>query len=597
MNDVHPQKLVLFSLVFFLLVLILFLYCATLNFDLLFSYSFLSFNFYYSLIVYWYGMYGYYVLIGGVVSSIGYVLYSIKNQVKITRRVLFILPLSCIIGALSGFFFGGHFVDYGLVGEMGATLLRFYCGFYEKTVFYILLVLFMAIVLPVIVWSALWRTIIFIIKKSHIIQILQLLWYNFLYWVCFIFRIKNKKQYIDSLISQTVESHFKRVTNNYMIFDPVVHDESGDQPVKSYLEQYLDAHPGSLDLSTQIFGKLSEDEIYYMTEALAHFEIHGIVEKTCHGPYLNTIIFTPERHITINSIFNIQNDLGRILGRSDLRIVYPINQYPHSIAIEYSHYNVDSKIVFLPYFVTLEYAGLPPLSILLGLDAQGNPFFCNMKDMPHLLLAGTTGSGKSSILNSIIFNFIWKYTPSQVNLFLIDPKKSEFFTYQRFSMVVDIAYSIEEIIIMLQKIVKIMEERYAFLNKHHYKNIDEAIKDNHLFSYLIIIIDEYADIVLQSKVAEQLCLRLLQMARAAGIHLIIATQRPSSDILTGTLKSNLPTRIACRVINAVNSKIILDIAGAEKLLGKGDMIIYYNGKYNRVHGFYIDMTFILNLLN
>lgn len=140
-----------------------------------------------------------------------------------------------------------------------------------------------------------------------------------------------------------------------------------------------------------------------------------------------------------------------------------------------------------------------------------------------------------------------------------------------------------------------MDERYSFFHQRGYKNIDEAIADKIAIKYIVVVIDEYADIVLQSKAFEMHCLRLLQMARAAGIYIIVSTQRPSVDIITGTLKSNLPTRIACRVVNQINSKIILDDVGAEKLLGKGDMIFLFQGRYSRIHSFYIDAEFITKL--
>lgn len=596
MNSLHPHMHFLFSLLFFLIILALFLYFGTVNFDYIFCYSFFNINFYYSLLVYWYGTSGYYALICGVCVSIMYVFYAIFAKEAISKKVLFILPLSPLSGSLLSSFYCHDFVSFGFVGQAGEAVLRYYCNDYAYFYMIILEVLYVFLSVP-LSWSCkIYSGMLFIIKKIRIIDAVKYMWNNFLLWIYFIFRINSKKMYIDDLIKLSLEKDFELIIEKYPFFKYENMQTEKDSVSISYLKRYLNTH------SPQLQGEMipacddmSVDEIHYFIDALNHFDIVGIVEKTFCGPYLNTVIFTPDVAVKIQSIFAMQNDFGRVIGRPEIRFVYPVKNFPHSIAIEYPHYRITNQY-FLPYFVSDAYAELPALMILLGLDSHGSPFYFDLKQAPHVLLAGTTGSGKSSILHSIIFNFLWKYTSQEVVLFLIDPKKSEFFLFSSFPMVLEIAYTIEEIISVLKKIIDMMEDRYAFFQKNAYKNIDESIQSYNKLPYVVVIIDEYADIVLQSKLAEQYCLRLLQMARAAGIFLIIATQRPSSDIVTGTLKSNLPARICCRVINQVNSRIVLDIDGAEKLLGKGDMIFLFQGTYTRLHGFYIDSGFIASLL-
>jgi S-DNA-T family DNA segregation ATPase FtsK/SpoIIIE len=315
------------------------------------------------------------------------------------------------------------------------------------------------------------------------------------------------------------------------------------------------------------------------------------------GPLVNMIIFTPDKNVKLLKINQVLPDIVRIVGKTDMRLIYPVANYPHSIALEYCHNNI-SILNFLDYAYDEFFLSSNPLNIILGVNTIGIPFYIDIAKAPHILLAGTTGSGKSNILNLFIVGLIWKNTVNQVQLILLDPKKSEFFLFQSIPhLLFPIAQNIIEIENAINNAVLIMEERYELLNKFQCKNIYEYNLKYSQLTFIVIIIDEYADIIIQSKNIELKIIRLLQMSRAAGIHVIVATQRPSADIISSIVKSNLPLRICCKVVNSINSRIVLDMDGAEKLLGNSDMLLFCNNQYDRVHGLFIDSATIELIVN
>jgi S-DNA-T family DNA segregation ATPase FtsK/SpoIIIE len=220
-----------------------------------------------------------------------------------------------------------------------------------------------------------------------------------------------------------------------------------------------------------------------------------------------------------------------------------------------------------------------PLTIVLGKDIVGKPFITDLKKLPHLLIAGTTGSGKSVGINAMILSLLYKNSPDQLRLLMIDPKMLEFSIYNDIPhLLTPVITKAKQAIVALNNMVYEMERRYSLMSENRTKNIEsynEKVKKEggeHL-PYIVVIIDELADLMMTSgKDVEYSIARLAQMARASGIHLVVATQRPSVDVVTGLIKANLPSRISYRVGQKVDSKIILDQQGAESLLGKGDML-------------------------
>jgi len=240
---------------------------------------------------------------------------------------------------------------------------------------------------------------------------------------------------------------------------------------------------------------------------------------------------------------------------------------------------------------------------LFSIDTKGNPYVLDITKAPHILISGTTGSGKSSIIHSCIISILWKYSPENISLVLIDPKYVEYAYYEKIPhLALPIARSIDEIENSLNYCLDKMRERYKILSEKKVKNIKEFFEkypeENISMPYLVIFIDEYADIIMQKKSLEDSIIRLAQMSRAAGIHIILSTQRPSVNIVTGILKANFPTRIACKVSSSIDSRVILGIDGAERLLGGGDMLIFNNsGLIERFHGIYIDLETMEKVIN
>lgn len=343
--------------------------------------------------------------------------------------------------------------------------------------------------------------------------------------------------------------------------------------------------------------EISENEKKLFFDILDFFAIKGTYVTSFVGPSINTIIFIPDLTTKLQKIHNSIDDIARAFGHPDMRILYPVEGFSYSIGFEYPHHQKEI-IYFQEYAYDKYFIGNNPIEILCGLKTNGLPYYIEINKAPHILIAGTTGSGKSCILNLFIISLIWKNSFESVRLILIDPKKTEFFMYHTLPhLLFPVAYEIAVIEEYIIKINKIMEERYDLFKTKEVKNLEEYNKKYQSIPFIIIIIDEYADIIIQSKTIEIKILKLLQMSRAAGIHIIIATQRPSADIINSTLKSNLPLRIACKVSSSIDSRIILDIEGAQKLLGNGDMIILDNAKYHRVHGLFINNELIETIIN
>jgi len=321
-----------------------------------------------------------------------------------------------------------------------------------------------------------------------------------------------------------------------------------------------------------------DDKIRYLIEKLAHFKIDGDVVRTYAGPVVSTFEFKPAANVKVSKILNLQDDLAMALSAETIRIQAPIPG-KDVVGIEIPNDTVDT--IFLRDLLDskLFKESKSPLTLALGKDIVGKPFITDLKKLPHLLIAGTTGSGKSVGINAMILSLLYKNSPDQLRLLMIDPKMLEFSIYNDIPhLLTPVITKAKQAIVALANMVMEMERRYELMSETRTKNIEnynEKIKRDggeHL-PYIVVIIDELADLMMTSgKEVEHSIGRLAQMARASGIHLIVATQRPSVDVVTGLIKANLPSRISYRVGQKVDSKIILDQQGAESLLGRGDML-------------------------
>lgn len=338
-----------------------------------------------------------------------------------------------------------------------------------------------------------------------------------------------------------------------------------------------------------------------LEKKLEDFSIRGEVKEIAPGPVITTFEYKPAPGIKISKIVNLENDIALALSALSVRIVAPIPG-KNVIGIEVPNKKREivriREIIESEIFENFKY-GLP---LCLGKDIDGNPFVSDLSKMPHLLIAGATGTGKSVCLNSMITSLLYKCSPEEVKLLMIDPKRIELSLYN------DIPHLITPVVTDMKKAtnalnwaVKEMEQRYDLLAMEKVRNIDQynAVSEEKL-PYIVIIIDELADLMMvSSRDVETALARLAQMARASGIHLILATQRPSVDVLTGVIKANFPTRISFQVSSKTDSRTILDTNGAEALLGNGDMIFLPPGtsKIKRLHGAYISEKEVTDVID
>ncbi len=321
-----------------------------------------------------------------------------------------------------------------------------------------------------------------------------------------------------------------------------------------------------------------DQKIQDLLSKLRTFKIDGDIIRTYSGPIVTTFEFRPAPNVKVSRILGLSDDLAMTLCAESIRIQAPIKG-KDVVGIEIP--NSQSQTIYLREILESELfqKSSSPLTLALGKDIVGNPFITDLKKLPHLLIAGTTGSGKSVGVNAMILSLLYKNPPDQLKLVMIDPKMVEFSIYADIPhLLTPIITDPKKAIGALQSVAKEMERRYSLMSEYKVKTIDsynEQAENNGVeaFPYLIVVIDELADLMMTGgKEAEFPIARIAQMGRASGLHLIVATQRPSVDVVTGLIKTNLPSRVSFRVGTKIDSKVILDTDGAQSLLGRGDML-------------------------
>jgi len=326
-----------------------------------------------------------------------------------------------------------------------------------------------------------------------------------------------------------------------------------------------------------------EDYIHseFLEKILLDFGVNGNIKKVSHGPVVTLNEFEPAAGVKVSKIINLSDDIARntssesariaiIPGRSTIGIELP-NSSRENVYLSEILSNIDfsNKDIRLP--------------IALGKNISGVPVIGDLASMPHLLIAGTTGSGKSVCINTIILSLLYRHTPDKCKFILIDPKMLELSTYEGIPhLLCPVITEAKKAASVLGWVVKEMENRYRLMTKQGVRNIDGYnTKHTLAMPYIVVVVDEMSDLMLVAgKEIENYIQKLSQMARAAGIHIIMATQRPSVDVITGTIKANFPTRISFQVTSKIDSRTILGEQGAEQLLGKGDML--YMSSANRI---------------
>ena len=321
-----------------------------------------------------------------------------------------------------------------------------------------------------------------------------------------------------------------------------------------------------------------DKKIADLLDKLRKFKIEGDVIRTYSGPVVTTFEFKPAASVPVRKILNLQDDLAMALKAQTIRIQAPI---PGKDVVGIEIPNSEIQTIYLREILESELFtnSKSELTMALGKDIVGDPFITDLKKLPHLLIAGTTGSGKSVGINSMILSLLYRNSPKTLKLVMVDPKILEFSMYNDIPhLLTPVITEPKKAVTVLANLVVEMDRRYTLMAQTHSKNIEsynEKMKASggQTFPFIVVIIDELADLMMTAgKEVEISIARIAQKARASGIHLIIATQRPSVDVVTGLIKANLPSRISYRVGQKIDSKVILDQLGAESLLGRGDML-------------------------
>jgi len=381
--------------------------------------------------------------------------------------------------------------------------------------------------------------------------------------------------------------------------------EKASLPPLSILEHGVEIEGGYSHDTLKNWSSVLEDK-------LSNYGVEGRVNAVHHGPVVTTFEFEPAKGVRIKDITSRADDLALAMRARSLRMIAPI---PGRAAVGIEIPNPESRIVYLYDVLSkiTESKRIGGVMIGLGVDVVGKPFLMNLCDAPHLLVAGTTGSGKSVCLNSILSSILFQYRPSDVQILLVDPKMVEMSQYDGIPHLLHpVITDPKEAARVLEYLTAEMTRRNELFRRHGVKNIEsynskvalgkiEGVDEQpDRLTYIVLIIDELGDLALAKGVdIESLLARLAQMARAAGIHMVLATQRPSVDVIVGKTKANFPTRIAFRVATKVDSRTILDTIGADKLLGKGDML--YTDAQNpvplRLHGAWVSEKNLEDLID
>lgn len=329
---------------------------------------------------------------------------------------------------------------------------------------------------------------------------------------------------------------------------------------------------------------------------LQQFNIDVEMEDVNIGPSFIQYTLRPSDGVKVSKIKSLKDDLALALASKSIRIEAPI---PGQSLIGIEIPNENREIVRMDHILNEKYISykeslMSDAICVIGKDSKGDVVYGNIQEMPHLLVAGATGSGKSMFINSLLLSLLYKRTPEDIQMILIDPKKVELSNYSNSNhLYLPVIHDTDDAIDALTIALEEMKARYQTLNEKGYRNITEYNQNEpRKMPLLVIVIDELAELMMtrdRKQETEELICRLAQMARAVGIHLIVATQRPSVDVITGLIKANIPSRVAFAVSSGVDSRTIIDTQDAKDLLGAGDMI-YVDSMNNkrRIQGAYVD---------
>jgi len=439
--------------------------------------------------------------------------------------------------------------------------------------------------------------------KSLILINEDIFFYIFILIISIFFLISinfNLRKFI-TFIKNNFDSFFKKDSKNYTDKSEIINEYIPQDEIKNLIQEDLPFIKSENKSETKINFQLPSLELLkiptkkerdsfeknethnpeFLEKILMDFGVNGNIKKVSHGPVVTLNEFEPAAGVKVSKIINLSDDIARNTSSESARIATIPGS--NTVGIELPN-NIRenvylSEILNNPDFKKKDIK----LPIALGKNISGKPVVKDLASMPHLLIAGTTGSGKSVCINTIILSLLYRHTPDKCKFILIDPKMLELSTYEGIPhLLCPVITEAKKAASVLGWVVKEMESRYRLMTKEGVRNIDGYNTKHKLpMPYIVVVVDEMSDLMLVAgKEIENYIQKLSQMARAAGIHIIMATQRPSVDVITGTIKANFPTRISFQVTSKIDSRTILGEQGAEQLLGKGDML--YMSSANRI---------------
>jgi S-DNA-T family DNA segregation ATPase FtsK/SpoIIIE len=508
---------------------------------------------------------GFYIFIIPVLLGYaGGILITDENK-RLSTSLLFFVPIGIIADTILALFIKANVTEVPSGGMLGSLISRFLTDYFGNVGTYLILSFSIVVVVLMMIKERVFPRI----KTSEIIEEVRKI------------PKKKKKEKKEKPGKPAVEAADK-VT------------ERKPLPEIDFKQEFLNllqAPAKKYGIDTEQLKKESD----ILTRRLAEFDVTGKVVAVESGPVISRFEFQPDPGIKVNRIANLDNDLALALKATRIRVVAPI---PGKSAVGIEVPNRERSLVYLKNgLMDDDFENHPsPLAVVLGDDITGRPVCEDIAVMPHMLIAGTTGSGKSVCINSLIASILYHSTPDDVRFLMIDPKRLELPMYNPIPHLLRRAITEpKEAVNELERLVAIMEMRYRDFAREGVRDIDgynEKMRKRggRNKPYLLVVVDELADLMLTapSEIEENIT-RLAQMSRAVGIHLILATQRPSVDVITGLIKANFPCRIAFQVASKTDSRTILDMNGAESLLGRGDMLFLPPGKGTpmRLHGAYI----------
>jgi len=512
------------------------------------------------------GLIAYLVSFTFIVTGIN--IFRIKEFFLIVENIFFTI-IYCLFGTL----FLTHFYSKGFTlyingngGFVGNYLNQTFFGsliqINENIFYYILILLVLFLFLISINFSA--TNFYFYIKK-----------------ILYLFFKNKEKNYTDKseLINEYIpQNEIKNLIQEDL---PFIKSESKSENKIKFKLPDLDLLKIPNKKERQNLTKNETQNPEFLEKILLDFGVNGNIKKISHGPVVTLNEFEPAAGVKVSKIINLSDDIARNTSSESARI----STIPGSNTVGIELPNKSRENVYLseilnnPDFKKKDIK----LPIALGKSISGIPIIEDLSSMPHLLIAGTTGSGKSVCINTIILSLLYRHTPDRCKFILIDPKMLELSTYEGIPhLLCPVITEAKKAASVLGWVVKEMESRYRLMTKEGVRNIDSYNAKHKLpMPYIVVVVDEMSDLMLVAgKEIENYIQKLSQMARAAGIHIIMATQRPSVDVITGTIKANFPTRISFQVTSKIDSRTILGEQGAEQLLGKGDML--YMSSANRI---------------